>query len=31
RLIDQMEEKGFISARDGNNPRQVLISRNPLR
>ena len=31
RLIDQMEEKGYISARDGNNPRQVLISRNPLR
>jgi len=31
RLIDQMEEKGYISARDGNNPRQVLISQNPLR
>ena len=31
RLIDQMEEKGYISARDGNNPRQVLISSNPLR
>ncbi len=31
RLIDQMEEKGYISARDGNNPRKVLISINPLR
>lgn len=31
RLIDQMEAKGFISAKDGNNPRQVLISQNPLR
>lgn len=26
RIVDQMEEKGYISARDGNNPRQVLIS-----
>ena len=31
RLIDQMEERGYISARDGNNPRQVLVSQNPLR
>lgn len=31
RLIDQMEERGYISARDGNNPRQVLVSHNPLR
>ena len=29
RIIDQMEEKGYISARDGNNPRQVLISSLP--
>lgn len=29
RIIDQMEEKGYISARDGNNPRQVLISSMP--
>lgn len=27
--IDQMEEKGYISARDGNNPRHVLISSLP--
>ena len=29
RIIDQMEEKGYISARDGNNPRHVLISSLP--
>jgi len=29
RIIDQMEEKGYISARDGNNPRHVLISEMP--
>lgn len=29
RIIDQMEEKGYISARDGNNPRHVLISSMP--
>jgi len=29
RIIDQMEEKGYISARDGNNPRRVLISEMP--
>ncbi|MFR1517970.1 MAG: DNA translocase FtsK 4TM domain-containing protein [Clostridia bacterium] len=29
RIIDQMEEKGYISGRDGNNPRQVLISSLP--
>lgn len=30
RLIDQLEEHGYISARDGNNPRQVLVQENPL-
>ena len=29
RIIDQMEEKGYISARDGNNPRHVLIDEMP--
>ncbi len=29
RIIDQMEEKGYISARDGNNPRHVLITSMP--
>lgn len=29
RIIDQMEEKGYISAREGNNPRHVLISSMP--
>ncbi|NMM65705.1 DNA translocase FtsK [Clostridium sp. P21] len=30
RIIDQMEEKGIISGRDGSKPRQVLISRQDL-
>lgn len=29
RIIDQLEEKGYISARDGNNPRHVLIDEMP--
>ncbi len=29
RIIDQLESKGYISCRDGNNPRQVLISQMP--
>ena len=29
RIIDQLEEKGYISCRDGNNPRQVLVSQMP--
>ncbi len=31
RLIDQLEERGYISGRDGNNPRHVLVQENPLR
>lgn len=31
RLIDQMEERGYISGRDGNNPRHVLVQENPMR
>lgn len=31
RLIDQMEERGYISCRDGNNPRHVLVQENPMR
>lgn len=29
RLIDQMEEHGYISSRDGNNPRHVLVDELP--
>lgn len=29
RIIDQLEDKGYISCRDGNNPRQVLVSQMP--
>ncbi|MBR5500956.1 MAG: DNA translocase FtsK, partial [Clostridia bacterium] len=31
RLIDQLEERGYISGRDGNNPRHVLVQENPMR
>ena len=30
RIIDQMEERGIISARDGSKPRQVLIKKDDL-
>jgi S-DNA-T family DNA segregation ATPase FtsK/SpoIIIE len=30
RLIDQLEERGYISGRDGNNPRHVLVQENPM-
>ncbi len=31
RLIDQLEERGYISGRDGNNPRHVLVQENPMK
>ena len=29
RIIDQMEERGYISCKDGSNPRMVLIDKFP--